>query len=204
MFDLVSELVSTFRAPSPKMVERMERIARSIPEDARESVYEAILEELGANAQVGTKDIIAACRKVGAPYSEAHYLPAEDWICDGCGRQFKFHPCPTDDDKIDKGIFDFCPDCGLQPHYTKLAQEYALRGIKTPWYNKLVEKAKKWGRDTEPKQEKTRMGGAWTVGGMFWYRSNAEKERREERRIKVDAKMAEIDRAKRWDEEDDE
>lgn len=202
MFDLVSELVTTFRAPSAKMVEKMDRIAKSIPEDARQDVYDAVLEELGANAQVGAKDIIAACRKIGAPYTEARYLPAQDWTCDACGRQFKYHPSPNDDDKIDKGIFDFCPDCGLQPYYTIIAQEYTLRGINTSWYNKLIEKAKRWGRETKPRQEKTVMGGQWMVGGPFWLQSKAEAERREDKRIRVDAKLAEIDRAKRWDDDD--
>jgi len=74
-FDLVGELISTYKPPPQKMVARMETLARTIPDDAKEDVFNAILEELGANYMVGANNITDACKKLGVPFSETHYIP---------------------------------------------------------------------------------------------------------------------------------
>jgi hypothetical protein len=157
------------------------------------------MEKEGPSTKLGTAHIVAACILLGIAYRKAHYIPAEDWTCDGCGHRFKYTPSPTDDDKIDKYMTDFCPECGLQPYYTTLAQRYNELGISTAWYGILVDSAHRWGHTTTPTVSKTRMGGQWSVGGIFWHRSAAESERREQKQIAIAAKMAELDRAKRWD-----
>jgi len=198
-FDLVGELISTYKPPPQKMVARMESLARTIPDDAKEDVFNAILEELGANYMVGANNITDACKKLGVPFSETHYIPATDWTCDNCGRQFKYHPAPSDDDKIDKYIYDFCPDCGLKPYYTILAQEYNRLGIATPWYKDMLLAASLWGPRVERVERKTRMGGKWPTGGIYWSIDAARAERKEQKQVEINARMSEIDRSKRWD-----
>jgi hypothetical protein len=43
------------------------------------------------------------------------------------------------------------------------------------------------------------MGGAWNVGGFFWSIDNARKERKEQKNIEINARLAVIDGMKRWD-----
>ena len=134
-------------------------------------------------------------------HTHAHWI--DHSFCSNCGgasyRPVDDHCAPT---IYEYNPSDFCPDCGLQPYYTIIAQEYTLRGISTAWYNKLIERAKRWGRETKPRQEKTVMGGQWMVGGPFWLQSKAEAERRDDKRIRIDAKLAEIDRAKQYYDDD--
>jgi len=198
-FDLVGELISVYKPPSPNIISRMEITAKSIPEDAREDVFNAILEEQAPNFVVGVHSIVAACKKLGVPYRETHYIPTVDWTCDNCGRQFKYHPAPSDDDRIDKYIYDFCPDCGLKPYYTILAQDYNRLGIATPWYQKYLAEASQWGPRTKRVEKMTHMGGKWPIGGLYWSIDSARAERKEQKQIEINAKMAEIDRSKRWD-----
>jgi len=197
-FDLIRELIDTYKAPPQKMLQMMERLAQSIPESAREDVYNAILEELGPNYQVGYNSIIDACKKLGVPYSATHFIPAENWVCDACGNNFRYHPCPDEDDKIDKRIYDTCPDCGMQPYWTIIAGKYKAMGIATPWYDKLLSEARDFGPNKPAKVVK-KNGMTLNRGGVFWARARAESERADDKRISVAAKMAEIDRSKRYD-----
>jgi hypothetical protein len=206
--NLVEELLSTFRPPnSPKMIERMEGIARKIPERFHEEIFQAILEEEGPNIQIGVSHIVAACERIGAPYTKAHYIPTEDWICDSCGFRFKYHPAPSDDDKIDKDIHDVCPNCGLQVCWTKTAEILRLAKIGIAWYDKLkAEQVGAFGPQVAAhKKHIGPMGAGLTLtrGGLYWARHLAERERAEDRRINAEGKIADIDRAKRWDIEKD-
>jgi hypothetical protein len=201
---LVDDLVSTYRAPSPKMVDQMVGIVKKIPERYHAEIFQAILEEEGPNIQIGVSHIVAACERIGAPYTKAHYIPTEDWTCDACGYEFKYHPAPSDDDKIDKNIHDLCPMCGMQVYWTMTAEKLNVLFGKLPmWYIKVRDECRE---SFGPKvashvTHKGPTGAGLNLfrGGIFWARSHAENERREERRLKVDAKMGEIDRAKRWD-----
>lgn len=190
---MIADLMRCFSPPPQAMQEKMERLAESIPEDARQDVIDKIIESKDASKKLSAKDIVEACDNLGVSYKATHYLPAEDWICDGCGYQFKYHSAPTDDDKIDKGIYDFCPMCGLQPGMTILAQQYNSHGIKTPWYDRLIEKSKAWGPKVPRVTTKTSMGGQYPVGGIFWSRAEAERERKEAKRIAIDTQMASLD-----------
>jgi hypothetical protein len=196
---MILELTTCYIPASGKMIEKMKALAESIPDDARQDVIDAIMEKEGPSTKIGTSHIVAACILLGISYRKTHYIPATDWICDGCGTEFKYSASPDDDDKIDKYMTDFCPNCGLQPYYTMLAQQYNALGIHTPWYPKLLDESAKWGKNTVSTSVRTRMGGQWAVGGIFWHRVKAEAERREQKRIEVDAKMFDMDRAKRWD-----
>jgi hypothetical protein len=43
------------------------------------------------------------------------------------------------------------------------------------------------------------MGGMWEIGGIFWNRNRAETERKDQKQLEIETKLANIDRAKRWD-----
>jgi len=202
--NLVDDLISTYRAPSPKMVEQMQMMVRKIPERYHEEIFQAILEEEGPNIQIGVNHIVAACERIGAPYTKAHYVPTEDRTCDACGYEFKYHPAPSDDDKIDKNIHDVCPMCGMQVGWTLTAEKLReLFGKNPEWYDKLVKECQgAFGPKIEAHVVHKGPKGAGmnlSRGGIFWARSHAENERQAERRLKIDAKIGEIDRAKRWD-----
>lgn len=197
--EMIADLLRCFSPPPAAMQEKMERLADTIPETGRQDVIDKIIESKDASRKLSAKDIVEACVALGVSYRATHYLPVDDWVCDACGRAFKYHPSPSEDDKIDKYIYDFCPDCGLQPYYTKMAQEYNALGIATPWYADMVKRARRWGKGTQSHPVKTRMGGQWNVGGFFWNIDAARQERKEQKQIEINAKMATIDSAKRWD-----
>ncbi len=190
--NLVDDLISTYRAPSPKMVEQMQMMVRKIPERFHEEIYQAIIEEEGPNILIGVNHIVSACERIGAPYTKAHYIPTEDWVCDACGNEFKYHPAPSDDDKIDKSIHDLCPKCGFQVIWTLDKRRCAELKIATEWYDRLI--ANHQGEDRNASKRSHQ-------GPEFWSRHAAERERAKERRENVETKLGELDRAKRWDEE---
>ena len=191
--EMIADLVRCFSPPPQAMQEKMDRLAESIPEDARQDVIDKIIESKDASKKLSAKDIVEACDNLGVSYKATHYLPAEDWTCDACGYQFKFHPAPDDDDKIDKCISDFGPMCGLQPGMTKIARQYNALGIATPWYDKLsADHASAFGPKIAPHKVK-RLDLTLSRGGVFWSRATAERERKESRRIAIDAQMASLD-----------
>lgn len=189
-FDLVAELLSVYRKPPDKTIPRLQRLADTIPADAREDVFNCILESLKSTHPIDYCDITDACKKIGVPFSEAHYIPAETWTCDACGKEFKYHPAPSDDDKIDKNIHDVCPQCGFQPCWTivkrmsgkswsataediyqkHIAQAIEKHGPKNPYFN--------------------------------WHK--AERERAEDKRVAAQLIVDNLDKAKRWDLKDGE
>jgi len=202
--EMIYELTSCYIPAGAKMIERMEALAESIQEDARQDVIDAIMEKEGPSTKIGTAHIVAACNTLGISYRKAHYIPAEDWICDACGHTFKYSMGAGDDDYIDKYIYDFCPMCGFQPGWTQLADAYRRQGIGVEWYDRLLDDcASAFGPKIKP--HKARKGGGMTLdrGGIFWKIDDARSERAAEKKIAADAKIAEIDRAKRYDLRDD-
>ena len=68
------------------------------------------------------------------------YMKIENWKCDICNLSFSYHQYPTDEDMLNRGIFDRCPRCGLQVYVTKQAEYETKRTGKIPeWYEKYVE-----------------------------------------------------------------
>lgn len=182
---LSDDLLETYKRPSEAMIRQIERVCSTIPERCHGDVYQAILEDVSANNVIGVKEIVAACEKIGAPHERSHYIPTETWICDACGHEFKYHPAPSDDDKIDKGIHDVCPQCGFQPCWTIQKRGYGASWSKTAQeiYQGNIDKAlAKYG----PKNPY-----------FNWHR--AERERAENKRLAVDEKIARLDNSKRWD-----
>ena len=180
--------------------DRMHALITSIGEVERDSVLEHLIETQKASFKVGVSDIVESCRALGVGFRAARFVPAEMWTCDACSHDFKFTLAPSDDDKIDRGMYDYCPMCGFQPGWTKLADKYRAMGIATPWLDKLLEEcASSFGLDAKPHM--VRKGGDMTLsrGGIFWARSMAESERKEDRRISIEVKMEALGKAKRWD-----
>jgi hypothetical protein len=187
---MILELTTCYIPASAKMIEKMKALAESIQEDARQDVIDAIMEKEGPSTKIGTAHIVDACNVLGISYRRATYVPAEDWTCDACGHEFKYTMAPTDDDRIDKGLHDFCPMCGFQPGWSILHDRLRLQGISTPWYERQLAAAQKW-----------KPGNSYGhfKNGIFWARSKAESERSKDRKIAIDAKMESLGKAKRWD-----
>ena len=182
---LCDDLLDTYRRPGEKMIRQMAKVCDTIPERCHADVYQAILEDLSADKMIGVKEIVAACEKIGAPHERAHYLPTEEWVCDACGKDFKYHPAPSDDDKIDKGIHDVCPQCGFQPIWTIQKRGYGVGWSKTAEevYQKHIATATAKFGERNPY--------------FNWHR--AEREREEGRRMAVDDKISRLGESKRWD-----
>jgi hypothetical protein len=188
--EMIFELTTCYIPASAKMIERMEALAESIQEDARQDVIDAIMEKEGPSTKIGTAHIVDACNVLGISYRKAHYIPAVEWTCDACGNRFKYSLAPNDDDYIDKQIYDFCPMCGFQPGWTILHDRFRLQGIATPWYDRQMVAAQKW---------KPGNGYGHFKNGIFWSRAKAESERSNDRKMAIEAKMESLGKAKRWD-----
>jgi len=192
--ELVLKLTEYFSGKyNAERIDQMERFAKGINEEDLESVYRNILENREGAGTIGIVDIRKACIALGVGYTETHFIPTQDWTCDCCGEQFKYHPCPTTDDKIDKNVFDVCPNCGLQVIWTLDARRERARYGKAEWYDRLLESCRKWGRGTAPTDMKQGQLSI-TRGGVFWSRIKAEDERRAEKHEESAVKMTTIDK----------
>jgi hypothetical protein len=63
------------------------------------------------------------------------YTPAREWTCDLCGLRFKYAPSSTREDNF-KGIFDYCPRCGLSVDVMLSSPYEKLK----PWYKEFLKK----------------------------------------------------------------
>ena len=195
--DLVAELIQCYIPPPPKMQERMAVLADTIPEESRQPVLDAILETVAASTKISESHIIEACNLLQVSYTKAHFTPALSWQCDCCMYNFRYTPAPSDDEKLDKSLFDVCPMCGFQPGWTILRDQYKAMGRPTLWYDRLMTNLKGGYGPGIPKPQGTE--GKQTRGGLFWERSKAEQERRDKLRMAVNDKIAKIDQAKHWE-----
>lgn len=196
--DMISELVSCYVPPTKKMVEKMQQLAESIPENARQDVIDSIVEEEGPSTKIGTSHMVKACEKLGVSYHRSTFVPAEKWICDACGYEFRYTPAPTDDDKIDKSLFDLCPMCGMQVYWTLQYRRAKVAGHNTDWYDRALRDCADWG-PRAPKKSVKIFNLTLGRGGVYWDRARAEAERREAKKVAIEAVYSEIDKAKRWD-----
>ena len=126
--EMVNELLACFVPPPAKMQDKMMKIAETIHADDRKSVMDRIIESEAASIKISVKNIAEACRALGVGFHEEHYTPAIDWQCDACGHEFKFHQCPSIQDKLDRNIHDACPMCGFQPGWTMTRDRYLKMG----------------------------------------------------------------------------
>jgi DNA-directed RNA polymerase subunit RPC12/RpoP len=197
---MVSELTAYFaqgKYPEP-VLRRMRAVIESIAEGERDTVLEHLIENQKASFKIGVSDIVESCKSLGVGFRAAKYVPAMDWTCVACGHSFKFTLCPTDDDKIDKNLHDVCPMCGFQPYWTILHDQYLEGGLECGWYDGLITEARAFGPRAAPSIKRI-FDLTLHRGGVFWNKPMAEAERRENRKMKIDARMAALDRAKRWD-----
>ena len=184
---------------SPERIEQLKRFSRGISEKALEDVYNSIIENREKDGAIAVVDLKKACQEQGAAFTETKYVPTEDWTCEACGNEFKYHPCPSDDDKIDKGIFDVCPNCGYQVAWSITADAYKKIGYKIEWDERLkAECPANHGRNVSI--HKVKKGPLeYETGGIYWSRALAERERRDESRRNAESAISMIDRAKRFE-----
>ncbi len=184
---MVGEIVQCFVPPPRPMVEKMKSLAEGIPESARQSVIDRITETEGPSSKVGVKQMVEACDALGVGYRQSRYTPAQDWICDACGHQFKYSRCPSDDEKIDLGLHDCCPMCGFQATWTEVRDAYRTMGGLSPAYTAQY---------AAQVEACTSKHGPKAPGGIYWSRSRAESERRDDRRVRIDRQMEDLGHSK--------
>jgi hypothetical protein len=123
----------------PKVVSRMRFFAKIIPEVHLERLYEQIEQDNPANFKVSVKAIKDACLKLDVPF----YDPSERrWIkvtCDACDHEYKYFPCPTDEEKLDADMFDQCPRCGFDYNFQSTYLAYTSLGFVSEAYVKTYD-----------------------------------------------------------------
>ena len=181
-----------------EIIAEITRIVSRIGDTELESVYDRLLEDNAPSFMVGIKQIVEACEALGISYHKAHFVPAKDWQCVSCDHKFKYAIAPSEDDRIDKGIYDFCPNCGFQPYWMKLESMYRGQGISTEWYDRLVMDHQGFGLGKSESKVRKGNGMTLTRGGVFWDKSKAEQERRDNKKLDIQTKIAEIDRSLKW------
>jgi hypothetical protein len=198
--DLVSKLVEYYPGKyTAERIDKMRAFSSTIAEDSLGSVYDAITEDRESSGTVGIVDIKKACNSIGVGYRAAQFIPTENWTCECCGYEFRYHPAPNDDDKIDKNIHDVCPMCGFQVGWSKLATQYKARKIKADWLDRLITEYTGAYGPKVPEHKVKKGGLTLDRGGLYWSRSKAENERTDAKKINVQDKLAEIDKAKKID-----
>lgn len=181
--DMVKRLVGYYKgAYGEERLSQLNRFCGQIVESARETVFDRIIETRDGNTPIGVVDIKDACNAAGVAFTVSHFVETEDWTCDACGHRFKYSMIADDDIKIDKNIYDVCPMCGFQPGWTVCKNYYLEIGQAEPdWYRRLMKECnEKHGPPDKnyPNRE-----------GIFWSRSEAEKERKDKRKKLNDAKL---------------
>ena len=123
--DFVSTIISYFSASGKKYTDKITaeitRVAGEIPEDRLGDIWEHLRDNNKASFMVSVSEIVEACRVLRIPYTkQAAYVPAENWLCEVCGHEFKYSIIAEDIDQIQKSIFRRCPRCGFPPEETAL------------------------------------------------------------------------------------
>lgn len=175
--EMVTRLMGYYKTNySPERIDQLNRFCANISLDGIEIVFNRIIENRDGSSAIGVSDIKEACLAAGVGFSVTHFIDAQQVTCDACGHEFKYAPCTSDDDKIDKGIFDVCPMCGFQPAWTLCRNDYIKQGQSEPeWYTRLIEQCSgNWG----PGKEK----------GVFLSTTKMAQERKDEKKRIDDAK----------------
>jgi hypothetical protein len=171
---MITEIIQCFVPPPRPMIEKMKAFAEKIPDDCRQEVIDRILETEGPSSKVGVKQMVESCAALGVGFKRSHFLPTIDWYCDACGYTFKYAQAVSDDDRIDKGLHDFCPMCGFQPIWTTNRDAYMKMGALSEAY------AKQYADQVQKATDKHGMNPKFGQGpeGVYWSRSKAELERK--------------------------
>ena len=152
---------------------QMSEILERLDDAALDAIYDRLMEDCSPRFAVGIKEIVDACNALGIGYHKTRYVPATQIWCDACGESFTYAQCVSDDDKIDKAIFDLCPTCGFQPNWTLTMQAYKRYGHLSESYAAWYDKQKKGNSEKYSKQQ------------PYFSRAKAEQERREHNKVKV-------------------
>lgn len=142
--DDVNEMLAYYNKSKPDIAlsKKAYAILGRFPKEARAKAIDWLYEHKERKFGVDVISFREALRETGTSVSE--YVPAEDWTCDACGLTFKFFDQPTEEDKLEKGIFDFCPRCGFQPCWTREVEAHRKSnglpfGWEPEWYTERKE-----------------------------------------------------------------
>jgi hypothetical protein len=182
----------------PAHVARITEFLERIDGSAIEAIFDRLIEDCSPRFSIGVKEIVDACNVLGIGYRRTHYVPARDWECHCCGHTFKYAQAVTEDDKIDKGIYDYCPKCGAQPGWKMLEDGYRSMGLNTDWYDRQMMICAGYGPDKDKVKVRIATGMSWLRGGVFWDRSEAEEERRQNKTVNIASRLSQLDREKKW------
>lgn len=180
---LVQKLMEYYKGQySPERMAQLKRFCENIPDADRGNIYTSITEERKESTAIGVYDIKKACQILGVPYTETVYIKDEKVTCDCCGEQYKYSPCPSDEQMMRFDIHDHCPNCGFQRGWTIQAEAQIAAGQPCAWYERYLDKFEKNGYGTGKPQ------------GRWYKKDRDEKAIAQRNRDIVDAKIAMVRR----------
>lgn len=96
-----------------KVRERLTWFVNKIPEDRRSELYEDLEESVPRTRKVGIAELKESCTKLAIPFSETMSRRWTLVVCDACEQEYRYFPCPSEEEKLEDDIFDRCPRCGF-------------------------------------------------------------------------------------------
>jgi hypothetical protein len=146
--EMVQRLMGYYKASySPERIDQLKRFCSKINQAGMEDVFNRIIEERQKDGAISVADIKEAAIAAGVSFSITRFVEVIQWTCDCCGHQFKYAIVPTDDDKIDRDIFDFCPICGFQVNWTIARNKSIENGGNCPlWYTNYIDEYREGGK----------------------------------------------------------
>jgi hypothetical protein len=124
----------------------------NIPPETRTRVIDWLMENHPRNFGLDLMAINEAVTQIRG-YTTP-YVPAQKVTCGCCGLGYQYKLSATDDDKLNRGIFDRCPRCGHKHEDTLAAEQYAQ---KAGGYSDLYKA-----------ELKARLEN-WLAGGQKWH-----------------------------------
>jgi hypothetical protein len=175
-FDDVWDIITHYRARKGKgetvinhaVEDRVFKRLANIPPETRGKVIDWLLENRPRNFGLDLMAIDEAVTHVRG--YETAYVPAKKVTCECCGLEYQYREQSSDEDKLNRSIFERCPRCMYRAANTIRAQEYRARnGKEEPGYadslkkyrNSWISNGQEWwyNREDELLIEKIRASG---------------------------------------------
>lgn len=140
-------------------IQSISDIIRPIKEDNLSDLMEQLKKDNDIK-KIGVKQIILACIVLGISYHKLQPIKPINWLCECCGKGFKYIPMSSDEDKIDSDLFDICPQCGYQPEWTEQRKAYLYYGLEfgKSYFEKIIkEKSEKYKLGNPPYFQKAKL-----------------------------------------------
>lgn len=130
MLDKITEYFGRLKDYSTALLDQLNRMIDSIPDQDRQRVVDALYEQYEAGRILSAKNLAETCRNMGVPYRKASgRSDAIEVQCAACGLSYDWAIVVTDQERIDRNIHSSCPRCGYAHGDELKYQSYARNGF---------------------------------------------------------------------------